>query len=385
MSFLFLMLKNLLRRRVRSGLTLAGIAVAVGAVVCLTGLSANFERSFLQLLEGHDVELAAVRAGVVDRLTSHVPERFAERIRGLPQVRAVTPVLGDLVALEKQGLIGVMVQGWLADSFLFENIKITNGRRPAFEESGWVMLGHILARKLGKGVGDTLVVYEEEFRVAAVFESFNFLEDNSAVVLLADLQQRTAQRGLVTAFYIRAADPAEPAAKEAVVAAVRQQIEALTDENGRSLGLGVQAARDYADSLVPLQLARGMAWTTSAVALLIGIIFMLATMLMAVFERTQEIGVLRALGWRRWRVLRLILGEALVLSGLGATAGTLAAVGVLPLLSWLPQTSGFVSGEVHWTLAAWGVGLALVLGLAGGAYPALRAASLSPADAIRHL
>jgi putative ABC transport system permease protein len=118
--------------------------------------------------------------------------------------------------------------------------------------------------------------------------------------------------------------------------------------------------------------------------LLIGILGIANTMAMSVFERTREIGVLRALGWKRWQVLILIQLEAAVL-GLG---GGFLGIGVgwcaLHLLAILPQTASIVSASLPWPLLAEALGIAVLAGLIAGAIPAWRGAQLSPVEALRH-
>ena len=87
---------------------------------------------------------------------------------------------------------------------------------------------------------------------------------------------------------------------------MRQRIESTIP------GVAATPARDHVQGDTQIRLARAMAWTTAAVALILGSVGMLNTMLMSIFERTREIGILRAVGWRRRRVLALVLGEALV-------------------------------------------------------------------------
>jgi len=105
---------------------------------------------------------------------------------------------------------------------------------------------------------------------------------------------------------------------------------------------------------------------------------------MAVFERTGEIGLLRALGWNRWRVVLLVEIEA---AGLGFAGGLLGiAVGwaALRILARLPQTASIVSSSFSWPLLAEATGIAIFAGLLAGVVPAWRGARLSPVEALRH-
>ena len=121
-----------------------------------------------------------------------------------------------------------------------------------------------------------------------------------------------------------------------------------------------------------------------ALGLLIGVIGMLNTMVMSVVERTQEIGILRAVGWPPGRVVRMILGESLLLGLAAAAVGTAGAVAVSYALTQFPQVNGFVEGGIAPTVVAEGLGITLAIGLLGGLYPAVRAARLLPTEAIRH-
>ena len=127
-----------------------------------------------------------------------------------------------------------------------------------------------------------------------------------------------------------------------------------------------------------------MAWVTSAVALVIGAVGMLNTMIMSVFERTREIGILRAIGWGRWRVVRMILTESILLSLAGGVVGAGGAIALVRVLANQPAVAGMVSGDVAPIVIAQGFAIALCVGLLGAAYPAYRGAQLLPTEALRH-
>ena len=107
-------------------------------------------------------------------------------------------------------------------------------------------------------------------------------------------------------------------------------------------------------------------------------------MAMSVFERTREIGVLRALGWKKKQVLVLIQMEAVFLGLGGGVLGIAFGWGALHLLALLPQTANIVSTSFSPPLLAEALGIAVLAGLIAGAVPAWRGAGLSPVEALRH-
>jgi putative ABC transport system permease protein len=149
-------------------------------------------------------------------------------------------------------------------------------------------------------------------------------------------------------------------------------------------GLRAVPAAERAGNNQLVKLAHASAWGTSCIALLIGILGIANTMAMSVFERTQEIGILRALGWRRWHVLVLIQFEALVLGLGGGFIGIVVGWCALRVLSELPQTASIVSTSFPVLLVVEALGVSILAGLFAGAIPAWRGAKLSPIEALRH-
>jgi putative ABC transport system permease protein len=381
MLFSTFIFKNLARRPVRSILTCVGVAVAVAALVALLGVSSNFQESCRQVYEKRRVDLLVVRAGKTDTLTSTIPERVGQRLRELPGVEAVTGALADVVSFPEADLIGVLIQAWTPDSFLFEGLKITDGRRLETTDRKAVMLGTVLAQNLGKRAGHTLEIENQKYDVVGVYESFNVFENGSAVLLLPELQALMDRAGQVTIFQMILADAPD---KEELRNCVRDEIKAMCDERGKSLYLSALPTREYVQNNVQIRAANGMALLTSAIALVIGTIGVLNTMIMSVFEQTREIGILRAIGWRKGRIMRMILGESLMLCAVGAVVGAVGAVALVRWLSTWAAVSGFIDGRIPPLVVAQGFAIALLVGLLGGIYPAYRGAALCPTEAIRH-
>lgn len=366
--------KNLLRRPVRTGLTVIGVSVAVGAVVALVGIAGSFERVLLDLFQRRGVDLVVVRKGSVQQLTSVLDQRLGERIRRVPGVREVSPGLLQPFSFPELDVFGAVARGMPADSFLLRGLKTTSGRLLRADDKRVVVLGAGLAASLNKKVGDRIeIVPERKYEVIGVYESENLLENSSMIVPLGELQDMMDLQGRVTAFNVVAAGRDAQSIEE-----VKERIKALAPY------IQAQTLRENVDSSVEIQLAKAVAWLTSTLALVLGTIGMINTMLTAVFERTRELCVLRAVGWRKRRVMELVLLESALLGLAGAVIGAALGIGLTQVLSTIPASGRMVAGDINLTVILQGFALALVVGIAGGLYPAYRAAQLMPTEGLRH-
>ncbi len=381
MHFGTLIAKNLLRRPVRSLLTATGVALAVGAVIALLGMARGFEDSLLQVLQGHGVDIVVTRAGKTDRMTSVLDQRWERLIANIDGVERVAGALMDVVDFRDANLIGVFIQGWPTDSFLLAQLPLRSGRPLRPDDRQCVLLGSKLAEILQKTTGDMVEIEMQPFRVVGVYESYNLYENRSAIMPLEEFQRLMDRQGQVMAFHVMVHQAHH---KSSLVEAVCRRIESLTDEHGRRLPLEARPAYDYVKSTLQIRQVQAMAWVTSVIAMVIGAVGMLNTMIMSVFERTHEIGILRAIGWRKGRIVRMILGESLLLCLVGATLGAIVAVAGVYWLSTLPAVAGLIQGQISPVVIGQGYAIAVLVGLAGGLYPAWRGARLSPTEAIRH-
>jgi putative ABC transport system permease protein len=141
---------------------------------------------------------------------------------------------------------------------------------------------------------------------------------------------------------------------------------------------------DFANEMPDFEASNDMLEGISMLAIIVGGVGVLNAMLMAVFERTREIGVLRALGWRRRMVLGMILREALLLGLIGGLAGILIAFGLVAMFQISPIVGDYLTVVWSWDIFVRAIGIALLLGLLGGLYPAFRATRLQPVEALRY-
>jgi putative ABC transport system permease protein len=382
MQFFLFVWRNLLRRPIRSGLTIVGLAVAVAAVVALVGISDGFSRQYQELYDRRGIDLVVQKVGSGAELNNDLPEAMGYDIKTLPHAADAMAGLMDVVSFEDHNLLAVIINGWRADSPLFKDLKILLGRLPTAEDHHKVIIGKVLAANLGKKVGDTIEIHGMPFEIIGIFESTSVFENGSIAALLSDVQDFMDRPHRVTGFIIRTSIPKDGSTEhEAQMTDLRKQIEAL----GKKYDEEVAAlpSNQFIENVGQIKLAKAVAWVTSAIALAIGAIGMLNTMVMSVYERVREIGTLRALGWRKLRVMRMILWESLLLSVGGAVVGSIAAVLLTRFLSKMPMTSELIEGKIAPIIIIEGFLLALLVGFAGALYPAYWGANLRPIEAMR--
>jgi putative ABC transport system permease protein len=158
----------------------------------------------------------------------------------------------------------------------------------------------------------------------------------------------------------------------------------MRDARGQTLRLAVQSTQDHVKTMFETQMLKGLAWASSTVALIIGLVSMLNTMMMSIAERIREIATLRAVGWKRRRIVKMIVLESLVMAVIGCAVGVALALPLVEFLSRYAATSTVVVGQVTLEIVGKGVGLGMFAGVLGALYPAWIAAHLPPSQALRH-
>ena len=374
---------NLRRRKGKALLLVAGLAVGVATVVSMLAITAalkadterkvdQFGANILVVPRSDNLSLSygGVSVGVSYATREMTTEEVAtiRTIKNSENISTVAPKL--LGAVDLAGTRALLVGVDFGEELKLKRWWSLEGRPPKGADQ--LILGRDVADRLGIAPGSRLDILGQQFTVAAVLNPTGSQDDSIIYADLATVQRLLGKPDKVTLVEVSALCSSCPI--DEIVAQISEKLPAA---RVTALAQIMKSREQMVGQLGNFSVA------VAAVVLLVGGLVVLTTMMSSVHERTREIGVFRAVGFRRSHVVQVILLDATVLSIfsglLGWAVGTLGG-GVAARVARLEVTVGWDP-----QLAVWAVGLALLVGIAGSIYPAIRASGLDPADALRSI
>jgi putative ABC transport system permease protein len=294
-----------------------------------------------------------------------------DRIAGLPHIAATCNLLIQFTSIENSDLMILSAREW--GGFSWSNLQVVSGRMPRDATERAVVLGQTAAEVLKKKVGDPIQIETGELQVVGIVKGGALVEDGSVVLSLPILQELLHLENQITTIDIRAT----PGTTDQQLHELAQQIEQVIPQ------VRAMTVSEHLSDSEGFRMVRAMSWVTSLLAIVVGVLGVMNTMLMTVFERTHEICVLLALGWTRGRIMRMILYESALLGLLGGILGVAIGAAGAHLLGATPAVRGLLAPDLSVQLLALSAIIAVGVGVVSGLYPAWRSSRLTPSLALQ--
>lgn len=383
--------KNLLRKRVRSLLTLVGIALSSWVLVSLLGFNLGYERSLNKDIDNMGFQLMVMAKGCPYEAATlmlkggtglrYMKESILEEIAREPEIEKITPILMSAVFDPNKGESGGIAGYFGVDARSFSELK----PYLRFRQGTWfsdpnayeTVMGYEAAELEQREVGDMILMPEKNvtFKVVGILERTGTQDDGTIFVPLRTLQAVFGTPGDITTIGIKLRKGMDSAR-------VEEKLYALPDVQIVSLA----QVRETIMKLVST--AKIMVLSIAVIAIVISVVGVINTILTSVWERFQEIGILKTIGAMPWDIFKLIWLETLMLCTVGGVLGILLALGLARLTdvairNVLPYSpgGGLVTIDARLVFAA--LAGIVIMGLVAGVYPAWKAGRIRPLEAIR--
>jgi putative ABC transport system permease protein len=379
---------NLKRRKLKMGLLVLGLVIGVASIVGLYSITKAMEEDLANKIDAYGANMLLVPdndnvtisfggvtvegIGQVKDLDMSIIDRM-KTIKNKETLNIISPkLLADETINGKQALLlGVQFPEELR---LKKWWQVNWAESKKVPTSGEVLVGSEAARVLGLAPGNAVKIKGQEFKVAGTIQATGSSENDSAIFLdLTTLQKLTNRPQAISLI-------------EAAAFCYTCPIFEVTSQLQEKLpGIKVSALKASVENRDDMVKKFGVfALAVSGIIMLIGVLVVMISMISSVKERTREIGVFRAIGYRKTHVIQIVLTEAAILSLIGGIIGYLvgmsAATGFGSLVAQMD-----VKVVMQPLIAVYAIGGSVLLGLLATAYPAWQATKLDPVEALRFI
>lgn len=365
-----LALKDLMSRPGRSALTAVGVAMGLAAYMMVFAAGSLYLSQARVLSSLLGTSLLVQQGGAPSPFSSFLDPTLSARLVALPHVLAAHPA--TVARVRALGAASLIVVGFESEGALAGRVPLASGRfpRPGAQE---IILGQAAAARLRMSAGHVLTLRGMAFTVVGVYRTELGMLDAGGLTDVTGAQALGNVRNAVSLFLLEV----ERGRERDVVRAIGEHIVEV-----EALDVG-----EYLGTIGVLRIADAFVSLLGVVVVLFVTLVVANTLGASVYERRQELAVLRALGWSGGLVARLILTEVSLLATAGCLMGWMGAHGTLWLLRLVGpetlRTSGILPGYIPPSTVLAGVGVGFAACLIGAAVPLVRAVRIRPWEGLR--
>lgn len=362
-------LGGLRRQPFHAGLNLFGLSVGVATVVALGMLTKSVDHTMLDALGSGGGDFTVLQEGSSGVSFSTI---FEEEWHAIERMDGVDRAIGFVVGFASvPGSPFLRLIGITSEQFDELGPTLEEGESFRGQEDDAVF-GHRAARVFSAQPGDLVTLGQRVFRVAGIVRTGNSFLDRAVFIPLETSQQIVGRQDAVNIIHVRVAPTHEI---RELTNSIEGQFTDLTT---------VETLEDYRKLEPAAEIVSASNLAVSTMATILGGLAVAATMAKSALDRTHEIGVLRAVGWGARRVVAVVLIEALALAIIAVFIGSAAGIVGLRIMLLQPSLGSLIATTYSPSVVALAATIAVIVALAGSAYPTYRAIKPPPAEALRY-
>ena len=373
MNYLELMIRNPFRNKTRSFLAIVGIAIGIATIVALGVITASLEESTQTTLQEGTAEITAMPLGssMMGGASGSLNESYVDELKNISGVKQTAGLLQvSITDPTGTGPGAITVYGMNSKDLEIEGINSINGSTYN-DNKREVIVGKSVVDSENYTIGDNITILGEQYKIVGTYETGSMFTDGAIYTGLETLQNDSNSQNEVSTIAVKVDD-------NTTVETVNNNIENQYNDTLSTI------TSDEMEKTTENMMSVVNAATTAieALAIIIAGVGVINTMMMTVFERTREIGVLKSVGWTSMKVLTMIMGESIVLTIISGIIGTI--LGLLAVIILFNITGGDMTLTYNIGIFIRAFAVALIVGILGGLYPAIKASRLAPTEALRY-
>lgn len=369
-------IKNILRVKTRTGLTIFGVLIGITAIVALGSISEGINAMINEELEflGGTIMVTSKEASgfMMGFEGSEITSDQLNELESLSNVKEVVPltfVTGEMVPMQGPEYVIVGLDPEKQEFYVGKGVELDSGRELESDDEFSVLLGYKYAEYHDLEVGDTIEFKEEDFEVIGIFESDVEQVDNVIVMPLKMMMDVYDLDSYKAAYVV----PEDVGKIESLAEEIEDDFDDLSAQTQTELA---KQASQIVDTI------RFFTLGIAGISAVVGGLGVMNTMIMSIMERRREIGIMKAIGATNRFILTQVLLESVMITLIGGVLGVL--LGSVGSYSLRFISVGLARARVTYQLVFGSLIFTTFLGLFGGFYPAWKAAKLDPIEAIRY-
>jgi len=390
MSNWLMSFRNLKRRRLRTVFTISGIAIGIALMVVLLSMLNGMDVRLTEQvkgLTGADLTVynSTTQSGegqgpqsIVIQPYDNINEADAEIVKNISGVDAVSLILTcNGFAKTSNNITQLRINGIEPDSYNYVSggINVVSGSSLEPSDDNSVVLGKSVSDALGVGVNDKISLGNNEndtreFTVVGIYETGMGIMDAAGYTSLDAAQNLTGKEGKISNIQVKTKNPKQVDEIASLIPGKIQGVKVITQKS---------ILQKMTDMLNTIQI---FVSSLGLIALLAGSFGVINTMLMSVYERTREIGILKAIGSRNSVIMKIFLIEAILIGLISSTVGCVLGIIIIYVF---PLTDDIMAPMVSPSIIGIAMALGLMVSALAGIYPAWRASKMNIVEAIKNV
>lgn len=363
-------LRNLLRRKIRTGITVLGIAVGISLFISALSFSKGFQKQIKDIIKYNQIDIIVQRKNSATPIHSKISWSDYLKLKKSEEIENISSMIIGIIRTELNPyfmLIGTSSDDVLAYRInLLEGRKILSGKKEA-------IIGQLTAETFNYHINDKLVLSDNEiYTITGIFSTSIRIIDGAAIVDIDDARRILRFQDYANMLFIRLKDNID-------------NKKVIQNINSNFSELHATKSTDFSGQLRITKTIDAFVWAIILISIFTGCIIVTNTMFMSINERIKEIGILMAIGWSKFRIIKMIVYEAVFICLIGGIFGNILGLLQMWILNRINIVgTGWIPVFISFEMFIESVILALIIGILSAILPALIASNLLPAEALRY-